>query len=908
MLGLRSKTAYTTALAIVVVSATLCACGSTRNPSTEGANTTGALVSDPSSLVNPLAGTGAGGTYPGAISEFPGADLPFGMIQWSPDTSPDREDGSGYSYSDSHITGFSLTHVSGMGCPAYGDVPILPTVGAIGSNPAAAKDTFSHSHESASPGRYSVDLGPAGIAMSLSVTTRTGISEMTFPKGAEANVLFKVADSANPVTASAVKIVGDDEVTGQDTSGAFCQTGTNYTLYFVAVFSRPFASRGTWNAKAVSPGSSACQAVSCGSYVSFRTTSDPNVTMKVGISFVSLADAEQNLTTEDPGWSISKVETNATGQWNRILDHVRIGGGTVSEQKTFYTALYHSLLHPNVDSDVNGDYIGGDGKVHNSSRPQYANFSEWDIYRSEVQLLSLVAPEQTGDMMQSLVNYSDQNGWLPKWEIVGGDAIQMNGDSVDPILADAYAFGIHDFDATAALQAMVKGATENETGHGLELERQYLDQYVEQHFVGSSSLDLTSINYSDGSSVTLEYALDDFAIAQLASELGDQSVYTTMMQRAHNWEYLVNPETGYIEGRNTDGTFPEGQAFQSDLFEPGGEQGFEEGNAIQYTWTVPQDLYALGNLIGGDASAVSKLDTFFTELNAGRYKPYDWAGNEPNLWTPWEYDFFGAPWKAQSVVRRILTTEYRNAPVNEPGNDDLGAISSWYVWGAIGLFPITPGTANLVIGSPLFPRVEIELRDQKMLDISAPDASASAPYVHSLVVKGVSSSTSSSMCGGNSASAGTWSEPWLPASVLSTGATLDFGLSSAPDQSWGSSPDDAPPSYGSGRVPAVGFSSPSGGTTLGTGQSVDIRLGLQQVSSGSPGATWTASVTGHLSVTPSTGTFSVVPGNSCAAPSPQLQTVDISATGPGGGQVTFTMTTTDGQRLPPVVVDVRAKA
>jgi predicted alpha-1,2-mannosidase len=864
-----------------------------------------------------MAGTGSGGTYPGAISEFPGADLPFGMIQWSPDTAPDREDGSGYSYSDSRISGFSLTHLSGPGCPMYGDVPILPTVGAIPSHPVNQNDTFDHAHESAAPGRYSVQLGPSGIDMALSVTMRSGISTITFPKTTSANVLFKVADSANPVTSSAVNMIGDDEVTGEDTSGSFCQTGTNYTLYFVAEFDRQFDRTGTWANSIDAPGSKQCVGSTCGGYVTFDTTSDPTVMMKVGISFVSIADAEQNLAAEDQGWSLQKVETQATASWNQILSRIRIGGGTLDEQKTFYTALYHSLLHPNVVSDVNGDYFGADSKIHQSSRPQYANYSEWDIYRSEIQLLSVVAPQQTSDMMQSLVNFAAQNGWLPKWEIVGGDANQMNGDSIDPIIATAYAFGVRGFDASAALQAMVKGATQNETGHGLEFERQYLDEYVEYHYVGAGSLDLTSINYSDGSSVTLEYAIDDFSIAQLAESLGDTSVYDTMMQRSHNFEYLVNPAVGYVEGRNTDGTFPEGPAFQKSLFEPGGEQGFEEGNAIQYTWSTPQDLEALGNLIGGDTKVVAELNTYFTHLNAGRYEPYDWAGNEPNLWGPFMYDFFGAPWRTQSVVRRIVTTEYSNNPVNEPGNDDLGAMSSWYVWAAMGIFPITPGTANVEIASPLFPEVRLELPDSKTLSIKAPAASAATPYVHSLKVSGVSQQAETASCGdgqsstsesstGGSTSATTWDLPWLPASVLTTGANLDFSVSATPDKSWASSPSSAPPSFGQGRVSAVGFSLPSGGTTVSAGQSSTIQLGLQQVAFGEPGVIWSAKTTGPATVRPSSGSFAASPASaSCGAPQRELETLHLSGTKAGNAQITVTMKSSSGLALPPVVMDVK---
>jgi putative alpha-1,2-mannosidase len=528
-------------------------------------------------------------------------------------------------------------------------------------------------------------------------------------------------------------------------------------------------------------------------------------------------------------------------------------------------------------------------------------------------------------MIQSLVNEADQDGWLPKWAIVGGDASQMNGDSADPIIADAYAFGVRNFDLQGALKAMVKGATENETGHLFEIERQYLSEYVSQHYVDANSLDLSSINYSDGASATLEYALDDFSIAQFAEAIGDNSVYESMMQRSHNWQYLVNPSAGYIEGRNTDGSFPEGPAFQSALFEPGGELGFEEGNAIQYTWAVPQDLFALGNLIGGAASVDKKLDTFFTHLNAGRYEPYDWAGNEPSLWTPWEYDYFGEPWQTQNVVRKIATTLYHDAPVNEPGNDDLGAISSWYVWAAIGMYPVTPGTSNLALASPLFPEVSIALPSGHQLVLDAPRASASTPYVQSLTVKAPGSGNLAASTGAGCAThatsqaaspqASSWQLPWLPASVLDTGATLDFGLSETQDETWGNNPVDAPPSYGTGELPGVGFSVPSGGTTVTVGHPTPIQLGLQSVYEGAPGATWTASSNSGVTVNPSSGTLgsaSTTTPNptspSCSYPAPVKQTLVLTASTPGRAQVSITMHSTSGVELPTVVVNLVIKS
>ena len=555
------------------------------------------------------------------------------------------------------------------------------------------------------------------------------------------------------------------------------------------------------------------------------------------------------------------------------------------QEHTFYTALYHSLLFPNVVSDVSGRYEGSDGKVHTAgNREVYANFSEWDIYRSEVQLESLLDPHAVGDMVQSLLDDAEQTGWLPKWAIVGGDESQMNGDSADPIIADALAMGVHNFDVGLALKYMVKGATQNETGHGLEIERQYLSQYLSQHYVNAASLDLTSIDYSIGGSVTLEYAIDDFSIAQVASAEHDRSLASTMSRRAANWEYLFNPATGSIQARGADGSFPAGAAFEASQLEPGGQLGFEEGNAVQYTWYVPQDFGALASLMGGDAAAAAKLETFMSSLNATRDVPEDWSGNEPDEWAPWAFDYFGAPDETQRFVRAIADSEYADAPVDEPGNDDLGALSSWYVWAAIGLFPVTPGEANLALASPLFPSVTITLPDGRRLVEEAPGASASRPYVHALTVSGLTrpaaGTPACTAAPGHSDPTGTWDMPWLPASVLNAGGTLRFTLSGTPDAAWGSSADASPPSFGTGQLPAVGFSLPSGATTVTAGQPATIQIGVASAGVQATTVHWQAVPDpSGLTVTPSSGTLTLTPAG-CTPTAPATQSLSITAPAP----------------------------
>jgi predicted alpha-1,2-mannosidase len=801
-------------------------------------------TSDPASLVDTFVGTGSGGQVVGAIDDFPGADMPFGMVQWSPDTYPNRAEGGGYTYTTSQISGFSLTHLSGVGCSSFGDVPVLPTSGPLPTDPANASEPFTHTGEQASPGRYQVDVGSPATGVQLAATTRTGIGTFTFPPGADGNLIFKVSGSQSWVTTSSVQMVGSDELEGSVTTGGFCTTPTKYTLHFVAVFDRPFAGHGTWQASGLSPGSPSCTGATCGAWVSFGTTSDRSVAMKVGISYVSLAGAAANLHHEDPGWSLPRVEAEATGAWNSMLDRIGVQGGSRTQQREFYTALYHSLLEPTIFSDDDGQYVGVDGKVHvTHGRVQYTNYSEWDIYRSEIPLLSMIDPKAVSTMMQSLVNDAAQGGWLPVWEEADSDADTMDSDSADPVIADAYAFGVRGFDVHAALAAMVKGAEKSGTGPDQAVERPNLATFDSLGYVPQTDVDPFALGETVGASETLEYAIDDFAVARVAEALGDRSVAQRMMAGAQHWQELFNPSTGYVQARTADGAFPAGPAMEYlnasaialNLY----QQGFAEGNAIQYTWSVPQDLSGLFALMGGDAGVNADLDTYFQQTNAGPWQPYDWSGNEPDLWAPWEYDYSGEPWKSAATVRSIATTDYSLTPAGEPGNDDLGAMSSWYVWAALGLYPMTPGTADLVMASPMFPGITIHVAGGRVIR----EESKGTPDEY---VKSASLAL-------GSGSAQPLDRDWLPASVLHDGGTLDLSLSATPNKSWAATAADAPPSYATGAAGAVGFVEPSGSVTAVPGVATAVTLGAQSGTSGPVTLTWKATAPSGVTVSPASG-------------------------------------------------------
>ncbi|HWW76936.1 MAG TPA: GH92 family glycosyl hydrolase, partial [Pyrinomonadaceae bacterium] len=592
---------------------------------------------------------------------------------------------------------------------------------------------FSHANEQAAPGYYAVNLD-SGVKVELSATTRTGFGVFNFPATPRGNVLVNAGGSATGNSDSSVSVVGDREVVGSATSGKFCDSDTSYTVYFAAQFERPFDSFATWDAGGLKRGARTGRGKLSGAALTFDATRVRAVRVKVGLSFNSVENARLNLRAENNGWDFDVVKRRARASWNDRLGRINVEGGTEDERRVFYTALYHALLHPNVFSDVNGDYAGFDRRRHNAGRrTHYANFSDWDTYRTVVQLHALLAPRETSEMMQSLVADAEQSGWLPKWPMANDVTAVMGGDSPVPLIANGYAFGARSFDARGALRFMLKGATEPGSGvHGY-VERARLAEYLKLGYVP-----VTSFKWDNGmtgaTSASLEYVTDDFCVARFAAALGDEQTRRVFMRRAQNWQRLFDPETGFIRPRRPSGLFVEG--FDPDKLTPRSEvpwdlkaqASFEEGNTWQYTWMVPHNYRGLFDAVGGDAEVVRRLERFFTKL-VGWGEPYFNIGNEPSFVSPYAYTWAGAPWRTQKTVRRIMEEIYKPTPSGLPGNDDLGATSAWYVWGALGLYPAVPGVGGFVVASPLFPSATIRFGDGRVLRIEARGASAGNAYV-----------------------------------------------------------------------------------------------------------------------------------------------------------------------------------
>ncbi len=827
---------------------------------------TSASAADPASVVDPLIGTANGGNV------FPGADTPFGMVQFSPDETNGNQaanvNSSGYADGVNRIRGFGLAHVSGAGCGGLaGDVPFMPYVGDVTTSPAAdvtdAKysSRFVSADQSAKAGVYSVKLD-SGVKAELSATTRTAAGRFTYPSQAKATMLVRT--SAGLVGSSDAGVTIDPAtrtISGSVMSGNFCgnknldgnpDRTSYYTLYFVAKFDAAFNAYGTWKDGAVSAGSTSASGGTSyaggssggvstaggnptpgkgsGAYVQFDTSSGQPVGVRVGVSYVDPAGAQANLDAEQPaGTSFDTVAQRAHDAWNTALGHIDVQGGTAAQQKVFYTALYHSLLHMNVFSDVDGRYRGMDQQTHTvapGQAAQYATFSGWDIYRSQVQLVSLLDPAVASDMAQSLLNQSTQDvdGRWDRWTHNSGAVSVMSGDPSPAFVDTVLAFGGTNWDTHAALQSLVKAATVPtpadlshvgwmNTAKG---ERPSLDQFLALHYFPNPS------NAWSGASETLEDSTADFAIADLAQRLGDGATHDAFMNRAQYWQNVFNVNgPGYMQNRAADGTWPGLDAANG--------ADFAEGSPTQYVWNIPFNVAGLFAAMGGPQTAAARLDAYFHNgsawafTGAGGLHPE--LNNEPSLWAPWLFAWSGAPAKTQQVVRQIEDTLWTTTTRGIPGNDDLGTMSAWYVFAALGMYPEIPGRAEMVLGSPEFTKAVIHRASGQTLTI---DASGTGPFVAGVQLDGAD-----------------YAKPWLAESFIAGDHTLDYQLTDSA-AAWGAG--SPPPSFRAGEQPVLAALDTQS-FQLDPGAGASATLTLQNTSDAPQTVTLNAAPSAHVTVT-----------------------------------------------------------
>jgi predicted alpha-1,2-mannosidase len=732
-------------------------------------NATSDPAPDYAALVRPMAGTESGGV-------FPGATTPFGMVQYSPNT--DHAGGGGYKFSHPRTWGFGTTHLSGPGCAAMGDVVSLPTTGTVRTVDAThEKSTFSHANEQASPGYYATTLDRWGVRAELSATARTGWARFGYPATPHANVIIDPGANFRGVQDAKVHVVGNNTVVGFVRSWGYwnaCPTRSRnrYTLYFAMQFNRPFTSFGTGHDNRLSPRRRDASGSDVGAWVSFDTAATPGpIVSKVGISYVDSAGAMRNLNSETAGsFDFDATAAQARASWNSVLGRVHVSGGSDQQMRTFYTALYRTLLYPSVFSDADGRFAGFDDRVHRAPRgqAQYTSFSMWDTYRSAQQVIDLVAPERVGDMVHSLLEDARESGWLPKWVYAHFDTNEMIGDPAANVIADAYLKGlVHPADVQPAYAALLHNATN--VPHRSPFEgRTGLDPYVNRGFVPYFARG----DYTFSASVALEYALNDCAIGLMAGRLGQDADARYFLRRAKRYRGSIDPRSKYARARRDDGSWKR-------PFHARSRSGFKEGSASQYTWLAPQDVPGLEAALGGHNAALARLDDFFAYAavaahpdtvrrywhdSGSHYTPH----NEVDLQAPYLYDYLGEPWKTQDMVHAAEAL-YTTAPNGLPGGDDLGTLSGWYVLSALGIYPATGGDDHYALTTPLFDHVEIDqpgARDPMVID--AAGASAGLPHIEAASLNGAPLATSA-----------------VSHAALVAGGHLSFALGNASGGAWG---------------------------------------------------------------------------------------------------------------------------
>ena len=727
-------------------------------------NATPALSRSPFDSVDPFIGTGGYG------HTYPGASFPFGMVQLSPDTRTSGwENCSGYHSSNPTIIGFSHTHLSGTGAMDLGDILLMPMTGELRTTAGDEADpstgyrsAFRHEEEAAVPGYYSVVLDDHGIRAELTVTERAGFHRYTFRRSRLAHVIIDLQHGlGDRVRSSEIKIENGTEISGYRRSDGWAD---DHTVYFVARFSKPFAESGTVLDGAPNPGGRRARGKDVKGFVTFSTEENEQILVKVGISAVSVAGARKNLDAEIPGWEFEGVRSRAAHAWSEALGSIRIETPSDETERIFYTALYHTILCPNLFTDVDGRYRRADGKIHRTTAgPIYTVFSLWDTFRATHPLFTIIDPDRDAAFVRSLLAKYDESGYLPVWELHANETNCMIGYHSVPVIADAYAKGIRGFDVEKAYEAMKRSAERDHRG---------LEHYRELGYIPSNK-------QNESVSKTLEYAYDDWCIAEMAKRLGradDVAVYT---RRAKSYANLFDLETGFMRAKK-DGNWVE-------PFDPNEvTTAYTEATAWQYRFFVPHDVDSLIAFIGGDERFIESLDSVFTaspELR-GRDQPDisgligQYAhGNEPSHHMAYLYSYAGAPWKTQERVREILTTLYKTGREGLCGNDDCGQMSAWYVLSAMGFYPVCPGSDEYVIGSPILEKAVIAAKDGKSFTVAARGLSDKNKYIQRAFLDGAP-----------------YPKSFLRHSDIARGGELVLEMGERPNPAWGSGDDDRPTS------------------------------------------------------------------------------------------------------------------
>lgn len=674
--------------------------------------------------VNPFIGTDfTGNTYPGA-------QAPFGMVQLSPDNGlPGWDRISGYFYPDSTIAGFSHTHLSGTGAGDLYDISFMPVTLPYkeADAPLGIHSLFSHDEETASAGYYQVRLKDYDINVELTATERCGIQRYTFPE-ADAAIFLNLRKAMNWDFTNDTRIEVVDSVTiqGYRFSDGWAR---DQHIYFRTRFSKPFASVQLDTAAVIKDGKRIGS--SAIARFDFHTSAGEQILVTTAISGVSMEGAARNLAAEAPADDFDKYLAATRKNWNEQLSKVEIKSNDIDEKVKFYTALYHSMLAPTIYSDVDGVYYGPDKQVHQADGwTNYSTFSLWDTYRAAHPLYTYIEPQRVNDMVKSFLAFSEQNGRLPVWNFYGSETDMMIGYHAIPVIVDAYLKGIGDFDPKKALAACVATANIDEyRGIGLYKKYGYVPYDVTDHY--------NSENWS--LSKTLEYAYDDYCIARMAEKLGEKQIADEFYKRSLNYKNVYNSQTTFMQPRNNKGSFIEN--FSPDDYTP----HICESNGWQYFWSVQQDVDGLISLVGGKERFTQKLDSMFTYnpsadedlpiFSTGMIGQYA-HGNEPSHHVIYLFNAIGQPWKTQKYAAEVMHELYKNTPAGLCGNEDCGQMSAWYVFSAMGFYPVDPISGKYEIGTPMYPEMKMHLANGKTFTILAPAVSKENIYIQSVKLDG----------------------------------------------------------------------------------------------------------------------------------------------------------------------------
>jgi predicted alpha-1,2-mannosidase len=728
-----------------------------------------ALASEPVDEAMPLVGTGGHG------HTYPGATVPFGFVQLSPDTPIRGWDAcAGYHYSDSKILGFSHTHLSGTGIGDLGDLLVLPLTGPLqGSGnyePVSAQrwaSDFSHDHETARPGYYQVWLERYDVNAELTATAHAGMHRYTFPASSESHILLDLVHGVNNQALDAsFQVEGSNSISGFRTTTGWDK---RRTIYFALECSQPWASIGfELNGQPVLANQTGVRGKNVRAHLDFQTSANQQILLRVGLSAVSVDEAKKNLGIEMPDWDFDRIRAAARNDWNQQLSRIRIESANPNIRQTFYSALYHTMTSPTLFNDADGSYLGPDGEIHTNEGFQcYSTFSLWDTFRAEDPLLTIIQPERVSDFVQSLLIYYKYgpNKRLPMWPLANYDTGTMIGYHAVPVIAGAYAKGIRGFDAQLAYQAMRDTAMSDHN---------YQDEYARLGYVPSENGKRTR-----GAARTLECAFDDWCIAQMARALGKTNDADLFTRRSQNYTNIFDPGTGFFRGKTASGAFRE--PFDPKLIS---FDDYDEANAWQYTFAVFHDVPGMIKLYGGNQKFIQKLDELFDTDSDVHHYIVDASGllgqyahgNEPCHHVVYLYALAGAQYKTALRAHQIMLLQYDNTPEGICGNDDCGQMSAWYVWSAIGLYPLNPNDGKYIIGSPLVAKATIQLNPRfypgGTFTVVAHGVSNQNIYVQSARLDGEP-----------------LNHPWITQDEISRGGTLELEMGVLPNKNWGATSD-----------------------------------------------------------------------------------------------------------------------